>query len=80
MSKRFLYTVSAALSWAVFILLSRMILRSGQNVYSVLLWVYLCQLPFWIGFLYTKKKEAMRLPKKHILFLAIIFKFLLLGI
>lgn len=70
-SKKFFYTVSAAFSWAVFILLSRLMLRTGQNVYSVLLWVYLCQLPFWIGFLYTKKKEVMRLPKRHIVFLAV---------
>lgn len=48
-----------------------MILRTGQNVYSVLMWVYLFQLPFWMGFLYTKKKEAIRLPKKHVAFLAV---------
>jgi drug/metabolite transporter (DMT)-like permease len=69
-SKRFSYTVSAALLWAFSIILTRMIFQSGENVYSVFLWGSLLSAPFWIWMVRGQKEEIKKLKKSDYWILA----------
>lgn len=64
--KGFLFTISAAFFWAVAIIINRFLLRSGQNVYTLILWVTLFSLPFWLVVVYRRRREVQKLTRKDI--------------
>lgn len=63
-SKGFYYTFLAALSWAISIVLLRIILQSGENPYNMMFWTSLIGLPFWIYLFAKNKNEIKKLKKK----------------
>lgn len=63
LSKGFYFTFISAIIWAISIVLLRIILKSGENLYNVFFWVTLIEAPFWL-FLFSKKKtETKKLTK-----------------
>lgn len=53
-SKGFIYTFLCALSWAISIVLSRVVLRDGENPYNLAFWTVILASPYW-GWVLTKE-------------------------
>ncbi len=60
-SKGFIYTFSAAITWAISIVLLRIILQRGEDAYTVLFWTSTIALPFWMYLFVTSKHEVAKL-------------------
>jgi len=72
MSKGFIFTFSAAACWAISILLTKFIVKSGDNSYNIVFWETLLALPFWAFLFYRQKGEIKKLePKDYRLLLYI---------
>ncbi len=61
--------LSAAFLWAVNIIITKYILRAGENPVNIMFWITIISLPFWIGRFITKKEEAKKASKKDYLIL-----------
>jgi drug/metabolite transporter (DMT)-like permease len=61
LSKAFMYTFLAAITWAISIVLLRVILQRGEDAYTVLLWTSVLALPFWIYLIVRSKNEFSKL-------------------
>lgn len=66
--------LSAAFLWAVNIVITKYIIKAGENPINVVFWVAVISLPFWLGRFAMKKEEARKASKKDYLVL------LLMGI
>lgn len=64
MSKGFIYTFLAALSWAISIVIARFVLRAGENAYNIAFWTTILAVPYWFYVLLGKKTELKRATKK----------------
>ncbi|MFA7253200.1 MAG: DMT family transporter [Patescibacteria group bacterium] len=58
--------ISAALLWAVNIIITKFILRAGENPINIIFWITLFALPFWLGLFLRKRQEAAKITKKDI--------------
>ncbi len=54
LSKGFIFGFSAAVTWAVLIVITRFILKEGENAYNLTFWIAVFALPCWI-FLFFRK-------------------------
>ena len=63
-SKGFYFTFLSAFTWAVTIVLLRIILQDGENVYNVLFWTTLLTIPYWLFAIFKSKEEIKKLTKK----------------
>ncbi len=61
--KGFLYAFTAAATWAVTIILSRVILKNGLSVYTVSFWTTVLEFPIWAYFFFVYRKEFLRSKK-----------------
>jgi drug/metabolite transporter (DMT)-like permease len=64
MSKGFIFTFSAALGWAISIVIARFVLRAGENAYNVAFWTTVLATPYWLYILLRKKTELKNITKK----------------
>lgn len=69
MSKGFIFTFLAALSWAVSIVIARFVLRAGENAYNVAFWTTALASPYWLFVLSKRKTELKKATKKNCLIL-----------
>lgn len=71
-SKGFTLTFSATVCWAVSILLTKVIIKSGDDLYNIVFWETLLALPFWAFLFYRQKGEIKKLePRDYRLLLYI---------
>ncbi|HCR81030.1 MAG: hypothetical protein UY13_C0001G0040 [Candidatus Pacebacteria bacterium GW2011_GWB1_47_8] len=63
-SRGFYFTFLSAFTWAVTIVILRIILQSGENVYNVLFWTALLTLPYWLFTAFQSKDEIKKLTRK----------------
>ena len=64
-SKGFIFISLAAISWAVAIVLSRVVLAGGENPYVVQFWTALIGLPCWFFIAFKAKTNPFRAIKKN---------------
>ncbi|HYK08950.1 MAG TPA: DMT family transporter [Candidatus Eisenbacteria bacterium] len=69
MSKGFLLAFAAAIAWAVAIIITRILLREGGNVYNLSFWTTLLELPFFLFLFLKHRHEFIKTPKNHKLIL-----------
>lgn len=65
----FIYGISAALCWAMTILLYRVILSGGENPYNLTFWTTILALPYWIYTAYKDRFHFRKLQRKDYLLL-----------
>lgn len=65
-SRGFIYTFLSAFAWAVSIILTKYLLRSGESVYNLGMWVALVELPVWAYLVFRKKRHVGKLTPKRI--------------
>lgn len=70
LSKGFYFTITASLMWAISIIVTRIVLNSGENAYNFILWVTLFALPYWLFVFSRKINEFKTIGKKGYLILA----------
>lgn len=70
LSKGFVYTFWAALSWAISIILVRLLMTQGENAYCLIFWTAFLQIPYWLFIISKRTKEFRLLNKKDLLLLA----------
>lgn len=68
MTKKFKYTFSAALSWAISIIIARYIYILGGNAYNVAFWTTVFSVPFW-GLMFFKQRGAAKRITRYDLFI-----------
>lgn len=66
LSKAFLFCFFASLGWAVSIILSRIILQSGESAYNLAFWTGVLASPFWMFLLYRHKGELKKMGSSAI--------------
>lgn len=64
MRKGTLLAAAAAFLWAAIIILTKFIIRAGDNPLNVIFWLTILATPFWIGLLFSKKAEVKKMRKK----------------
>lgn len=62
----FIYTTLSAFTWAISIILTKYLLRAGEEVYNIALWVGIVELPIWVYFVYIKRKKIGMLTLKRV--------------
>lgn len=65
LSKGFYFTFTAAFLWAVSIIVTRIVLKSGENVYNVVFWITLLASPYWLLVFSGKLNEFRAMTKKN---------------
>ncbi len=65
-SKGFIFSITTALSWAVMIIITRTVLASGANVYSLAFWTSLFALPYWFFIGWKRRHLAIKLKRSDI--------------
>ncbi len=65
-SKGFLYSSLASLAWAVSIVLLRILLQNGEDVYNVVFWSSFIALPYWIYQFSKSRDELRRIQKRDV--------------
>ncbi len=63
LSKGFIFTFLAALSWAVSIILARIILKNGENAYNVAFLTTIIASPYWF-FVFTQNRTELKTISK----------------
>jgi drug/metabolite transporter (DMT)-like permease len=66
LSKGFIFTGLAALCWAISIVLTKVVVKTGENVYNILFWVAIISLPYWIYLFSKQKKEFKKISKREL--------------
>jgi len=69
LSKGFYFTFAAAFIWAISIVITRIVLKTGNNVYNVVFWITLLSSPYWIFIFLKKFNEFRTTTKKNYLIL-----------
>jgi drug/metabolite transporter, DME family len=69
LSKGFYFTSIAAFFWAVSIIVTRIVLKSGENAYNFVFWVTLFASPYWLFVFSGKFKELRNATRKSYLIL-----------
>jgi drug/metabolite transporter (DMT)-like permease len=69
LSKGFYLTFTAAIIWTISIIITRIILKNGENTYNVLFWTTILATPYWFFVLRKKGKELITISKKSYLIL-----------
>ncbi|KKQ08460.1 MAG: hypothetical protein UT13_C0001G0379 [Candidatus Pacebacteria bacterium GW2011_GWF2_38_9] len=64
LSKGFIFAFLAALTWAVSIIIAKVILQRGETAYVLAFWTAILAVPYWIYTLLGKKTEIKKLTKK----------------
>lgn len=64
LSKGFIFAFLAALTWAVSIIIAKVILQQGETAYVLAFWTAILAVPYWIYTLLNKKTEIKKLTKK----------------
>ncbi|MBI3577628.1 DMT family transporter, partial [Candidatus Gottesmanbacteria bacterium] len=64
LSKGFIFTLLAAISWTLSIVGTRVILRAGENPYNLGFWTTILALPYWLFVLLRHTPEVKKL-KRH---------------
>ncbi len=64
LSKGFIYTGLGSLCWAITILFTKVVVKSGENIYNILFWTALLSLPYWIYVFSKQKNEFKKIGKK----------------
>jgi len=64
LSKGFYFTFTAAFIWAISIVITRIVLKTGNNAYNVVFWITLLASPYWI-FVFSRKFNEFRTTKKN---------------
>jgi len=62
-SKKFSYAFLASFAWAITIILARIILNNGENVFNLAFWVALLALPYWLFIFRKHFGELKNAPK-----------------
>lgn len=63
LSKGFIFSSITAISWAVLIIITRMILASGGNPYSLALWTEIFAIPYWLFLGWKRRHLAIKLKR-----------------
>src|SRR3989344_389807 len=66
LSKGFVFTFSAAFFWAISIIIARIVLSSGENVFNLIFWTTLLSSPYWLYVLSKNKKELKTIRKNEV--------------
>lgn len=64
-SKGFQFTFLAALSWAIAIVITRVVLQNGENALNVAFWIALLSTPYWLFVLFKNFPEFKATIKKN---------------
>ncbi|MDO8444389.1 MAG: DMT family transporter, partial [bacterium] len=56
--------VIAAFLWAMIIILTKFIIRAGDDPLNVIFWLTILATPFWLGMIVSKKEEVKKMEKK----------------
>lgn len=69
-SKGFTYTFLASIFWAISIIIAKLILREGENAYSIAFWTTILAIPYWV-FVATRRKDEIKqtTKKDHLILL-----------
>lgn len=60
LSKGFIFGFSAAATWAVVIVISRFILKGGENAYNLTFWMAVFALPYWLYLFFRKSFKEFK--------------------
>ncbi len=63
LSKGFYFTFAAACIWAVSIVVTKIVLKTGDNAYNVVFWITLLASPYWL-FVFSGKFNEFRITAK----------------
>ncbi len=66
MSKGFIFTFISAFAWAISIILVRLLLNTGVNVYHVSFWTVIFATPFWLYILFGNFHEFKTLSRRNL--------------
>jgi len=69
LSKGFYFTFTAAFVWAISIVITKIVLKTGNNVYNVVFWITLLASPYWLFVFSRKFNEFKTTAKKNYLIL-----------
>ena len=69
LSKGFIFTILASISWALVITTNKLILNNSENGYNLIFWTTILAIPYWVYGLYKNKTEAKQLNKRAIIIL-----------
>lgn len=61
--------VSAALLWAVNIIITKFIIKAGENPINIVFWLGVLCLPYWSGLFVSRREEIKKATKKDFLIL-----------
>ena len=64
LSKGFLFSISTSFCWAVSIILTRIVLQSGENPYNLTVWTMGLALPYWASLAYKERNNFRKLTGK----------------
>lgn len=65
MHKGFLLAFGAATTWAVAIIITRILLKDGAQIYNISFWTTVVELPFFLVLFLKNRKEFIEVPKSH---------------
>lgn len=65
LSKGFQFTFLAALSWAITIVITRLVLQDGESALNVAFWIALLSTPYWLFVLSKKTTELKTTIRKN---------------
>lgn len=64
-----IYAILAAALWAVNIIITKFIIKAGENPINIVFWIAIISSPYWIGLLVKKSEELKKASKKDLLIL-----------